>query len=34
MIGSDDMTVEAEKADGTWERILVNGRWNDKVFEN
>ncbi len=32
MIGSDDMTLEAEKSDGTWDRILVNGRWNKEIF--
>ena len=32
MIGSDDMTLEAERADGTLDRILEGGRWNKEIF--
>ena len=32
MIGSDDMTLEAEKSNGEWDTILANGQWNTNLF--
>ena len=32
MIGSDDMTLEAERPDGGWDRILVDGHWNKEIL--
>ena len=27
MVGSDDMHIRGQRADGVWEDVFVNGRW-------